>query len=221
MVMAVNPLALDERVEKLKAQYFSEGKEKSLDEKGKSHLHSLLDDFGYEETNGIFCRTGNNSIAIFVEKNLSEKRAGFSYLRLASSTETLKFREEYFRYLNDDNDKFIDASGIGIVIALGSALVSFSSAMETYSETRDAITAKALSYSSFIRITESVFPETFFWIAVGLPLAVGGLVGYLNSLDWKINKEKSDKEFRETYLTADKTCVYGKQAVEAALSPSS
>ncbi len=220
MVVAVNSLALEERVEKLKTQYFSEGKDKSLDEKGKSHLHSLLDDFGYEETNGIFCRTSNNSVDIFVERNLGEKKGGFTYLCLTSPTETLKFQERYFEYLNDRDTCF--GSGLlgGLIVGVIGGICTMLSSIETYTETKKFLFEKSSEYSTLL-VGESFFADTSFLVAFSLPIVFGGVIGGIYSHNWKNDKEKNDKEFQERYLTADKKYTTGKMAVESALSSSS
>ncbi|HLC80168.1 MAG TPA: hypothetical protein VJG31_00175 [Candidatus Nanoarchaeia archaeon] len=216
MVAVAQSLALDERVEKLRAQYFPEGKEKSLDEKGKSHLHSLLDDLGYEKTEGLFVRKRDSSIDIFMEQDLDTRKEGFSYLCLASPIDVLKFQEGYSKFLEGERPNFGIGviSGIlgGIFLGVGSMIPS----IETYKEISEALTG---NHDALNTLTQGTFmPETSFWFAVGFPIVIGGILEYVNSKNWEKSHEKNDKEFRERYLAADKKYATGKNAVALALS---
>ncbi|MBS3118055.1 hypothetical protein J4417_00035 [Candidatus Woesearchaeota archaeon] len=218
MVAVAQSLALDERVEKLKAQYFSEKEEKNLDEKGKSHLYSLLDDLGYEETEGLFVRKRDSSIDIFMEKNLDKREEGFSYLCLTSPIDVLKFQEGYSKFLERERPNFGNGIGGGIVGGIVLGLGNMIPATETYEEISEALTGNHNALNTLIQ--GNFMPETSFWLAVSLPIVIGGIIEYVNSQNWTKSHEKNDKEFRERYLVADKKYATGKNAVALALSNS-
>lgn len=220
MVAVTQSLALDERVEKLKTQYFPEGKENSFDEKGRSHLHSLLDDLGYEETEEFFARTRDNSIDIFVEKDLDQRDAGFTYLCLTSPTDVLKFQKGYSKYLEGKAGNLYSGVGIGIGLLVGVVLgiSSLVPSIETYEEIKEAFFKSVDGYHTLVQ--GDFVAETSFLVAVSVPIVIGGIVEYVNYQDWKKDHEKNDREFRERYLVADKKYATGKNAVGLALSNS-